>query len=250
MAQELDELNVRLADACVRGQLDASPFLQGILLQMLRKLDKDRRGVSMVGRPLAANATEHELIAGAAFEFALAGRNRELAAKLGQQLRPKPMFTEDLPKQSLPNPTLALSSSRSEQLRENLLLIHRRFEVAPGQQERRLMMSLDHTYLTRHLAQTKLGGIAGLVGPAWNPCGDDLSFLPFSSMSKEQAKSPAAALMLECLCWNPSELGRNRCFSIASAPMSLKATVKDADVAVRERNQGKWVTCLHYSCNF
>ena len=98
MAQELDELNVRMADACVKGQLDASPFLQGILLQMLRKLDKDRRGVSMVGRPLGSNATEHQVIADAAFEFALAGRNRELALKLGQQLRPKPIFTEELPR--------------------------------------------------------------------------------------------------------------------------------------------------------
>ena len=100
---------MRIADAAVKGQLSASPFLQGILLQMLRKLDRDKRGVKNVGRPLACSATEHQLIADAAFEFALAGRNKELAAKLGQQLRPAPISTESLPSLSLPNPTLALA---------------------------------------------------------------------------------------------------------------------------------------------
>lgn len=239
---------MRIADAAVRGQLDASPFLQGILLQMMRKLDKNRRHVSMVGRPLACNATEHQLITDAAFEFALAGRNKELALKLGQQLRPPALSTEDLPNLGLPNPTLALSSHRSEIFRENLQAIHRHFSMAQGQQERRLVLSVDHTYLTKHLAQTKLAGSAGLVGPAWCPIGEDRSFLPFAQLSRESARTPAAPLMLECLVWNPCESGKNRCFSIASMPMALKAAVNDPDHPVRERNRGKWVVWLRLIC--
>eukprot|EP00435_Cladocopium_sp_Y103_P020222 s835_g4.t3 len=240
--RELDEINVRIADAAVRGQLDASPFLQGILLQMLRKLDKDRRSVSMVGRPMACTATEHMLISDAAFTFSMAGKNKELAAQLGQQLRPKSLSTEELPSHSLPNPTLALLSNRSEHLRDNLQMIHRRFSMVEGQQHRRLVCAFDHTYLSRQLCQAKFSGKAGLLGPAWNPCGnEDRCFLEFGTMPRDGAKTPAAALMLECLCWNPCE-DKNRCFSICSMPMALKAALLDDQPPVKPRNFGKWVS--------
>lgn len=235
---------MRMADACVRGQLDASPFLQGILLQMMRKLDKDRRGVSMVGRPMGSTALEHQLMSDAAFEFALAGKNKELAMKLGQSLRPKSLCTDELPRHSLPNPTLSLADNRSEILRENLQTINRLFSLAAGQQERRLILAIDHTYLTRHVAQAKVGGVAGLVGPAWSPCGgEDDGFLPFAQMTREAARTAAAPLMLECLCWNPAESSKNRVFSMCSQPMALKAIVKaKGGHPVNPRNAGKWVT--------
>ena len=169
VSQELDEINIKIADAAVRGQLDSSPFLQGILLQMMRKLDKDRRGVGMQGRPMSSTATEHQLISDAAFEFAMLGKNKELAMRLGQQLRPPALSTEDLPKHSLPNPTLALATQRAEILRANLQAIHRLFALSEGQQERRLIVSIDHTYLCRSLVQSKLAGQAGLIGSAWSP---------------------------------------------------------------------------------
>ena len=255
VSKELDELNVRMANACVRGQLDASPFLQGILLQMMRKLEKDRRGVSMVGRPMASTALEHQLISEAAFEFALASKNKDLAMKLGQSLRPKRLCTDDLPSHSLPNPTLALAAHRSDILQENMKTINRLFSLADGQQERRLVLSIDHTYLSKQLVQTKVGGVAGLVGPAWSPCGGQHDgFLPFSQMTREAARTPAAPLMLECLCWNPPESSKNRVYSMCSQPMALKAALKatNGEHVVNQRNAGKWVSrqtehdCLIY----
>eukprot|EP00435_Cladocopium_sp_Y103_P072988 s131_g42.t1 len=238
---ELDEIKIKIADAAVRGQLDASPFLQGILLQMMRKLDKDRRGVGMQGRPMASTATEHQLMSDAAFEFAMAGKNKELAIRLGQQLRPAALSTEDLPNHSLPNPTLALAAQRAEILRDNLQAIHRLFSLAEGQEERRLIVSIDHTYLCRQLCQSKLAGQAGLIGAAWSPdAGEDQCWMPFSSMKRDSSRTPAAPLMLECLCWNPNESSKNRTFSICSMPMALKAAV--VETGVKDRNRGKWVS--------
>ena len=63
LLKELDEVNLKIANAVARGQLDASPFLQGILLHMLRKLDKEKRGVALCGRPLqVCNAMEEQLL--------------------------------------------------------------------------------------------------------------------------------------------------------------------------------------------
>ena len=199
----------------------------------------------MVGRPMACTSMEHQLIQDSAFEFALAGKNKELAMKLGQSLRPKTLCTDDLPRHSLPNPTLALADFRSEILRENLQTINKLFSLAEGQEERRLMLSIDHTYLSKQLAQAKVAGVAGLVGPAWSPCGgEDDGFLPFSRMTRDAARTPAAPLMLECVVWNPCESSKNRVFSMCSQPMALKAAVKpDASgYAVNPRNHGKWVT--------
>lgn len=194
----------------------------------------------MVGRPLASTATEHQLMCDAAFTFAMAGKNKELAAELGQQLRPPPISCESLPREGLPNPAMALSEARAEQLRDNLQMIHQKFEMVANQQERRLVCALDHTYLARQMCQAKVNGKAGLLGAAWNPCGDDEEkcFLPFATMPRDGSRTPAAPLMLEALCWNPCE-EKNRCFSICSMPMALKADV--AGMEVKARNKGKWV---------
>ena len=242
ISQELEEINVKIAEQAVRGQLDSSPFLHGILLQMMRKLDKDRRGVGMSGRPFASSALEHELISNAAFEFAMMGKNKELALRLGQQLRPRVLSTEALPASGLPNPTLALTTERAEVLQNNLLAIHRLFALAPQQQERRLAVAIDHTYLTRQLSQSKIAGEAGLIGGPWSPCGGTAHWQPFSKMDKGSAKVAPAALMLEALAWNPCEVSPNRCFSICSMPMALKAAV--VDEGVKDRNRGKWVSWL------
>lgn len=238
----MDELKCRICESVVRGQLDASPFFQGILLKMLQKLDKDRRGVAMCGRPLAVGALEDQLITDSAFQFALAGKNRELAVELGQRVRPPSLPIETLPSLSLPNPMLALCASRSQNLEENLQLVHNRFVLAEGQQERRLVCSVDHTYLQKQLCQAKICNQAGLVGAAWQPGEDEEEcFLRFSGMSAKKAKTPAAPLMLECCVWNPTE-HIQRVFSIASMPMALKPKVDES--AGKPRNHGKRVACL------
>ena len=189
---------------------------------------------------MASTSTEHRLITDAAFEFSLACRNKELAAKLGQQLRPRSLSTEELPRHSLPNPTLSLCASRRDLLIENLETVHRLFSMVEGQQARRLVMGIDHTYLSRQLAQAKVANSAGLVGAPWSPCSsEDRSFMPFSTMAREDARAAPAPLMLEALLWNPLEADKNRCFSIGSMPMALKAALQDPQV--KEKNAGKWV---------
>ena len=68
------------------------------------------------------------------------------------------------------------------------------------------MLCVDHTYLSRQLAQAKVADKAGLVGGAWSPVGEDRSFLALSELSQSMVRTAAAPLMLECLCWNPNEL--------------------------------------------
>ena len=238
--QELDEIKLKICDKVVQGQLDASPVIQGILLQLLRKLDKDSRGVKLCGRPAQPiNALEEQLLHDAAFQFSLLGKNRELAALMGQKLRPAAIHPESLPPLGLPNPALALCSSRSDQLEQNVGLVHQQFSLVEGQQIRRLCMALDHTYLCRQLTQGKVQGQAGLLGAPWHPMHEeeDACFMPFVDMPAKAARSKAAPLMLEALVWNPCEL-KNRCFSLCEMPMALKA-IKHEDE--RNRNHGKWV---------
>ena len=200
--------------------------------------------MAMCGRPADATATEDQLMADAAFTFALAGKNRELALRLGQRLRPPAITTEDLAKLGLPNPTLALAKSNGEQLRRNLQFVHQKISLAEHQDERRLVCAIDHTYLTRQLCQTKIGGKAGLVGIGWLPHGDEECFYDFDAMPKSAAKAPAAPLMLECLVWSPVEK-QQRCFSIASMPMALKSNLPSSEC--RTRNTGKWVACSMFT---
>lgn len=234
-------MKAKIANAVVRGQLDASPFLQGILLRMIRKLDKDRRGVSMRGQPAFSTPMEHQLMEDAAFSFAMAGKNTVLAQMLGQRARPEPIVAEKLPAMGLPDPTLALRKSEDEKLRNNLLLVHQKFSMASGQSEKRLVLSIDHTYLSRRLLQAQVGGQYGLVGAPWQPVSEeDKSFMNLRNLPSDATKTAPAPLMFECLCWHPCE-SVARCLSIASAPMALKAAVPSS--SGRSRNLGKWVAC-------
>ena len=82
-AKEPHQINGSIAKAAVTGKLDANPVLQGIIVQCMRHLDKSERGVLTVGRKPLCSITEENLVANAAFTFALAGANRELAARFG-----------------------------------------------------------------------------------------------------------------------------------------------------------------------
>lgn len=243
--KELDQINVSIAKAAVTGKLDANPVLQGIIVQCMRHLDKGERGVLTVGRKPLCTVTEEHLVTNAAFTFALAGANRELATQLGQNLRPPSLNVEKLHEFSLPNPMLALKQSLNDRLELNTELADqffpRKSEVA-----RRLVLALDHTYLQRGFAQAKLGDRAGLVGGCWHPDLDekeenDRSFMDLTKLPDKALKSQKAPLMLEALVWDPTSVQRNRPLSLASMPMSLKASDADGSIS----NHGKRVSWRH-----
>ena len=82
-ANEADSVNLRIAAAALDGRLDNHPLLQGISLQCLRLLDKQRRGIEgMTGRRSNETAKEAQLIEDAGLTFAINSNNKQLALQL------------------------------------------------------------------------------------------------------------------------------------------------------------------------
>ena len=228
-----------IAKAALDGRLDANPFVQGIMLKCLSKIEKNHRGVSDRGRKACISETERRLMEGAAFTLALAGGNRELAIELGQHVTPPRMHCDLLPPMGLPNPALSLRSCAKEQLRQNLLLLDQRYARSPSMKSRRLVLALDHTYLDKTLNQGSVQGTRGLLGGIWRPRQEGQEFIAFAEMSKDAARTPKASLMLEALAWDPCAV-HQQCYSISAMPMSLAAP---RDEAV-QRDHGKLVPGL------
>lgn len=199
--QELESVNVAIAKATIDGKLDANPFVQGLLLKLLSKLDKTSRGVDERGRKASCSETERRLIESAAFSFALMGGNREMALELGQCITPPKLRVDRLPALGLPNPALALRAEATDQLQSNLELIDQRYARGPLKTQRRLILGLDHTYVDKTLSQAFVCGMRGLVGGAWHPAKEGEEMIPFAKMTKESALTPKAPLMLETLLW-------------------------------------------------
>ena len=114
---EMERLNLTFAAAAVSGKLDANPFLQGVLAQCIRKLDKEARGKSTdAGRYKDDDPTTQQLVTEAALQLSILGNNSQLAKMLGQNARPPPILMQHLEEAGLPNPMLALlSPSQMEQ---------------------------------------------------------------------------------------------------------------------------------------
>ena len=244
----MDALNVEIANSVIGGRLEGNAFVQGILIQCLRRLNKDARGVSAVGRPAECTETERRLVQGAALQFAIAGGNRDLAVSLGQHITPPKILLEDLPQFSLPNPCLSLRLAATEQFQENLRLVDQRFMRKPTATSRRMFLGIDHTYLDRSLNQTKVQGEAGLVGAPWGPLvhpPEAREFMSFEHLPPDAATTPRAPLMLECVLWHPMAL-KQQCLSIASLPMSLAATA--SSTGEKDRNHGKRVPGTSWDC--
>lgn len=236
-SKELQAVNVSIAQAAVDGKMDGNPFIQGLLMQCLRKLDKDQRGVQTCGRKASCTETERELVESAAFQFALGGGSKELAAEIGQNLRPRPLAVDSLPSLGLPNPALALRSSCTAQLKTNSELADQLYARNPDMPTRRLCMAVDHTYLDKALSQTIIQGDRGLVGLAWHPQQEGKEFMSLSELPADAFSTPKAPLMLEALVWDPAGV-KQQCVSLASMPMSLSAHASE-DV---DKNHGKRVT--------
>lgn len=224
--QELEEVNLKIMQGVAAGRLDSSPFIQGILVACLRVAEKQERGVlSLRGKKPASTETESRLVEEAAFSFAVAGGNRELAAKLGQTMRARHVDLDQLHTHGLPNPMLAMM--KAEQMDRNLELIDQRFARSPDAPARCLIMAVDHTYLIRTLVQEKWDGVPGLVGSPWSPLKEHNAFMDLRALPEGATKKEKASMMLCCLLWNPCSVHRET-YSLSSMPMSL-ARCKNAD---------------------
>ena len=232
-------MNVAIANAAVSGKLDSNPFMQGILMQLLRRISKQERGItSHRGRLPSCSQTEHDLISNAAFTFALAGGNQTLALELGQNLTPPKLRLEDLEGMGLPNPFLALRDPT--RLQSNFDLIDKVHERLPHQHPRRLICAIDCTYLQRSFCQVKCDGVPGLIGAPWRvgEASEDRSFMALTKIPPDGLQTPKAGLILEALVWDPMAK-HQLCLSAGSVPMSLKAETEEK----AKRNHGKFETC-------
>lgn len=221
-------INAKIATACLNGTFNKDGFLQGLLLQCLQRLEKEERGIrTLRGRRGNELVGERSLIEDAALTLAISGGNKAVCKELGQRSTAVRIQTEDLPRLSLPNPTLALLKGNEEQLKENVTLIDQRFARMPGENKRRLMMAVDATYLQKGLVQMKMGDRAGLVGGGWSIEDEAGAFLPLADLDKVE-RPEKASQMMEFLLWNPHMPGVRETYSLASVPTRLAATMTDA----------------------
>ena len=211
-------MNLKIMEAACFGSLDESPLVQGLLAQSIIFLEKQQRGVGLVGRPPDMTETEAQLINDAALTLSLAGNNKALAAKLGQSLRKARINLDDLEIHSLPNPALALLSS--DQMCLNLQLIDQKFPRSAEASAKRLMLGIDHTYLIRSHVQATIRKVPGLVGTPWSPDNEEDAFMDLSDLPHDATKKPKAPMMLACVMWNPNSVHRE-VYPLASMPMSL-----------------------------
>ena len=74
---------MKMASAILKGDLENHPLLHGITLQCLRRIDKEKRGITtMAGRRSTESQMEADLIADAGLSLSLAGGNKQLAKQL------------------------------------------------------------------------------------------------------------------------------------------------------------------------
>ncbi len=217
-------MNLAIAKSAVEGKLDSNPFVQGLLVNLMQKVDKESRHIyHWRGRRAAQTETQERLVEDAALTLAIVSGNRGLAEELGQRKTMKKLHLEDLALWSLPNPCLSLMFS--DQLLENLRIVEQQCVRVPGQSCRRMIASLDHTYILKFLVQMKVQGKAGLIGGAWTPENEESAFMPFDALPPHALSVDKAGLMLEILLWNPDALIKEA-FSVSAMPMTLRRSKK------------------------
>ncbi len=236
----MEQVNLRIAESAIAGRLNNNPFVQGLLVQCLRHLDKLGRGItSMRGRKPACSGTEDDLVADATLTLSMMSGNQALARELGQCTTGYRLKMEELPhKFSLPNPCLALMFP--QQLQDNLALVDQQIVRGPDEPMCRLVLALDHTYLLKSFVQGCVQGKAGILGGPWTPAQPERAFMPFDSMPEDALKGQKAALMLECLVWSPWARVRQS-FSIASMPMTLERHKQKDLTLSRQGNLDSWL---------
>ena len=125
-ASEQDMVDVKLAASCISGRLSGHPLIQGVTLQLQRRLEKLDRGIeTMRGRRSKESELERSLIADAGLQLAIAAGNNRLAREFGMSRDSHRIQFEILSQHSLPIPALAVCYP--EVLQENFRLIDQRF---------------------------------------------------------------------------------------------------------------------------
>lgn len=134
-ASEQDLLNMKLAAASLSGKLEAHPLIQGLSLQVYRRMEQRERGVEE-GRGRRSHETELEksLIAEAGIQLAAAAGNPSLVKLFGMSTKNVSLNLDQLHSMSLPRPALAMKYP--EVLKENFNLINQRFLPAPQASKR------------------------------------------------------------------------------------------------------------------
>ena len=222
-SQELQQLNLRIAESAMAGKLNGNPLIQGLLVSCLRQLDKQGRGIyTLRGRKMASSSTESMLVEDACMTLALAGGHKDLAMQLGQSTSGFRLKVEELPeKHSLPNPCLSLL--HTDHIESNLSLVDQAIPRLHDGSTCRLILGVDHTYLVRSFVQGKIRGEMGILGGPWSPSNPSTAFMPFSNLPENPLHGEKASLMLECLVWSPWT-SKRQSLPIASMPMSLART--------------------------
>lgn len=231
-------MNASIAHAAVTHQLDSCPFVQGLLVRCMRRLEKESRNVdSNRGRYKECSQTEEQLIQDAALQLAISGSNKHLCAKLLQNAKLPRIAVDKLHELSLPNPMLALMNPT--RLEENARLIDQAFYRGPTMPSRRLICAMDATYLAKGLQQMQDDGVPGLVGGPWSPIDSSSAFIPLSS-TLDCKTCPRASVMQEFLLWCPNSQHR-KTMSIASMPMCLAASQQDNESQTHAGNRDAWM---------
>jgi hypothetical protein len=125
----VDRINVEIAQASLSGKLQNHPLLQGLILSCLKMLDREERGLQMVGRDdessLQFTEEARYLVQEAGSQLAILGCNKHILQKFGLRCRPQ---LPDLTDSGLPTPMLALQTA--EAVRDNMILIDQRLSAA------------------------------------------------------------------------------------------------------------------------
>ncbi|CAK9098701.1 ZnF_CDGSH domain-containing protein [Durusdinium trenchii] len=164
---ETDKANMRVAAGVLQGRLQHHPLLHGIALQSLRMADKHNRGIlNMRGRRFMESPLEKKLITDAGLTLATSSGISSLVKMFGISVRECKVTLESLLAESLPHRALAVDWP--EVLSENWNLLNQRHPLSEGQNQCRLWMAFDGTYLTPTLSQIQIHERHGLVGGKWS----------------------------------------------------------------------------------
>ena len=238
--QEMEAVNSKIAKAAVSGQLNKSPFVQGILVRLMSQLDKSERGVSTTrGRSKSVTETESMLLADTALSLSALCANKNLCMELGQKVRGPKINFEDLPQHGIPNPCLSLLSDSVSQLDENFTLLDQAYSRRETTPARRMILAVDATYLSKSQTQHRKGGEVGLVGGCWAPSDESEAFIPLKEV--KLGTHTKAPLMMECLVWNPNSF-TTQAYSVASMPMGLAARQAEGET---KTHKGNWEPRFH-----
>lgn len=125
-ATEEDAIALKLACSCLNGDMAAHPLVQGLALQCRRLVQREARGIhTMAGRRDDITCKEAALISDAGLSLAMLSGNVALGKEFGLSGKALRISLDELEKNSLPTPALALHFEGV--LENNFMLADQRF---------------------------------------------------------------------------------------------------------------------------